>query len=69
MAWTQADLDALSTAITSNVRRVTFADGRAVEYHSVEEMLRLRATIKSELLASASLVNPIRRATRGRLIR
>ncbi len=69
MAWTQADLDALSAAIASNVRRVTFADGRSVEYHSTAEMLRVRATMKSELLAAASQVNPIPRVTRGRLVR
>lgn len=65
MAWTQADLDRLDVAIASNVRRVTFADGRSVEYHSAKEMLDVRGAIRAELLASASQVNPRVRATRG----
>lgn len=69
MAWTQADLDALNAAITSGVRRVTFADGRTTEYQTLREMLDLRSTMKGELLASASQVKAIPRATRARMIR
>lgn len=69
MAWTQADLDTLSAAIASNVRRVTFADGRAVEYHSSAEMLRVRAEMKTELMAQSTRVKDFPRATRGRVVR
>ena len=69
MAWTQSDFDALDTAIKSGVKKVRFADGRETEYHSLKEMLDLRSTIKAELLASASQVNPIPRATRARMRR
>jgi hypothetical protein len=69
MAWTQADLDALSAAIAGNVKRVTYADGRSVEYHAVADMLALRREMKAELLASASQVRPFVRATRAVLRR
>lgn len=69
MAWQQADLDRLDTAIANNVRKVTYADGRSVEYHDADQMLKVRATIKAELLASASQVRPHVRATRGTMRR
>lgn len=68
MAWQQADLDALEAAIASNVRKVTFADGRSREFHSPEEMLKVRREMKAELQAAASQVNP-RRVTVARLRR
>jgi len=52
MAWTQADLDALETAIKAGVRRVSYTD-RTVEYHSLDEMLRLRAAMTDAIQASA----------------
>jgi hypothetical protein len=69
MAWTQTDLDRLSAAITAGVKSVTFADGRRTEYQTLREMIELRSTMKAELAASASQVNPIPRATRGRMRR
>ena len=70
MAWTQPDLDALDTAIAQGIKRVTFADGRLVEYQTTADMLALRNTMKAELLASASQVNPRRRRTTiGRICR
>lgn len=50
MAWTQSDLDTIDAAIASGrgARRITFAD-QTIEFHSVAEMLRLRATIKREV--------------------
>lgn len=68
MAWTQSDLDAVDAAIKNGVRRVTFADGRSTEYQTTGEMLTLRKTMKAELAASASQVNP-RRVTVARLRR
>lgn len=63
MAWQQADLDALDTAIASNVRRVTFADGRSREFHSPADMLAVRREMKAELAAAATANNPRRRTT------
>ena len=68
MAWQQADLDALEAAIASNVRRVTFADGRSREFHAPGEMLAVRREIKAELAAASSQVSP-RRVTVARLRR
>jgi hypothetical protein len=48
---------------------VTFADGRRSEFHSLDEMRRLRADIKGELSAAASQVTPRRRTTVGRIRR
>lgn len=69
MAWTQADLDKLDVAIANNVRKVTYSDGRAVEYHDADQMLKVRSTMKAELLASASRVSPQVRATRATMRR
>lgn len=69
MAWTQSDLDALDTAIKAGVKRVRFADGRETEYHSLKEMIDLRSTMRAQLLADASQVNPRTRTTVGRLRR
>jgi hypothetical protein len=69
MAWTQPDLDALSAAITAGVRSVTYADGRKIEYHSLDEMRRLRSDMKAEIAATASRVTPRRRTTVGRIRR
>lgn len=53
MAWTQSDLDALESAIKGGVKRVQYGD-RAVEYHSMREMLDLRDTMKNAVAASTS---------------
>ncbi len=46
--WTSAHLRALDEALAKGVRRVSYAD-RSVEYGSVDEMLKLRATMKAEI--------------------
>lgn len=68
MAWTQSDLDKLDAAIVNGRKRVTFADGRSIEYHSLDEIRAARRDVKAELMASASQVNP-RRVTVGRVRR
>jgi pyruvate/2-oxoglutarate dehydrogenase complex dihydrolipoamide acyltransferase (E2) component len=50
MSWTQTDLDALDRAIASGVKVVRY-DGppaRSVEYHSLDEMMRLRSEVARE---------------------
>lgn len=51
MAFTQAQLDAVETAISSGELRVMF-DGREVIYRSVDDLLKARNTIKQSLQAS-----------------
>jgi hypothetical protein len=41
MAWTSDDLAALENAIKKGVKRVSYLNG-SVEYHSLDEMLKLR---------------------------
>lgn len=66
MAWSQTDLDKIDAALANNVRKVTFADGRTVEYQNADQMLAVRKAIKAELTASRSQVV---RATRGTMRR
>ncbi len=49
MAWTQTDLDALKAAIAKGARSVTTSDGKSVTFHSLDEMLRLKAAIEAEV--------------------
>jgi multidrug resistance efflux pump len=53
MALTQADADAIKKAIASGVRSVTFADGRAVQYQSVDEMKQALALANADIAAAA----------------
>lgn len=48
MAWTQTHLDALEAAIARGTRSVTY-DGERVEYHSLADMLQLRAIMRADL--------------------
>jgi len=42
MAVSQADIDALTSAIANGERAVRFADGRSVEYHTPADLIRAR---------------------------
>lgn len=48
MAFSQADLDAINTALASGAKRVRFQT-HEVEYQSISEMLRVRDMIKAEV--------------------
>lgn len=48
MAFTSDDLAALDTSIKSGARRVSYRD-RTVDYHSLDEMLKLRAVMQAEI--------------------
>lgn len=52
MAWTQAQLDAIESAIASGELTVRFGD-RTVTYRSMEELLQARAVIKESLAAAS----------------
>lgn len=66
MAWSEQDLDKIDAALASNVRKVTYADGRTVEYQNADQMLAVRKSMKAELAAARTQV---RRATRGKMRR
>lgn len=47
--WTAAHLAALEESIAKGVRRVNYPDGRGVEFGSIDEMLKLRATMAAAI--------------------
>lgn len=67
MAFTQAQLDAVETAIASGELKVMF-DGREIVYRSVDDLLKARNTIKSTLESSGATAAVTRTsyASRGR---
>ena len=52
MAYTEAQLQALETALAKGEHRVSFGD-KTVEYRSVEELQAAIRTVESELARSA----------------
>ncbi|MBB4952753.1 hypothetical protein H4S14_000795 [Agrobacterium vitis] len=56
MAWTQDDLDAINTALSSGAKRVRFQT-HEVEYQSVTEMLKVRDLIIQELQSASRPVD------------
>lgn len=54
MAWTQADLDAIDTAIAGGavLQSLTFAD-QTFTFRSMDDMLKVRAVIAQSLAAVA----------------
>lgn len=48
MEWTQADLEAINTAIATGAKRVRFQT-HEVEYQSVNDLLKVRAIIIAAL--------------------
>lgn len=49
--WTNADLATLEAAIARGTRRVSYQN-QTVEYHSLEEMLKLRDKMQREIAAA-----------------
>ena len=60
MAYTQADLDKVRSAIASGIRSITFADGRRTEYQSLDQMLAaekvIDAAIRMQAQATSGLI-------------
>jgi hypothetical protein len=52
MAFTQAQLDALETAIAAGTLEVSVGD-KKVRYHSLDEMIRLREIMRNQLDVAA----------------
>lgn len=49
MAWQQSDLDSIQAAITTGVRTVRFADGREVQYQSLDHLIAAQRVISNAL--------------------
>ena len=58
MAWTEADLNALERALADGrgARQIVFSD-QSITFHSMEEMLKLRAAMKHELYGTTTARN------------
>ena len=62
--WTQSDLAAVRSAISSGVRSVTFADGRRTEYHSLDQLLAAERVIDAALqMQDQAVSGVVRRRT------
>lgn len=53
MSWTQGQLDALEVAISKGTKTVAYGD-KSVTYHSLKEMMELRAQMASEITVVAT---------------
>ena len=62
MAFSAADLATLDSAIASGVVQVRFADGRQVNYGTVDALLRARAFVASQVAAPAAGGDPLQMA-------
>ena len=61
MAWTDADLVKVRTAVASGVRSITFADGRKTEYQSLDQLLAAERVIEAALNMQAQALGGINR--------
>jgi hypothetical protein len=61
MAWTQSQIDTLEAHIARGTTRVDYGNHVSITYGSIDEMLRLLATMKNEVSA-ASATPPARRS-------
>lgn len=57
MSWTQNDLATLERAVATGARKVRYADGREVTYHSLKEMLALLDVMKAALAGGTPRVS------------
>lgn len=64
MAFSQAQLDAIEDAITSGSTSVSY-EGKSVTYRSLDEMLRIRAIIRSALGLTTAPVTVLVQHSRG----
>lgn len=62
MAYTEADLAKVRSAISSGVRAVTFADGRRTEYQNLDQLLAAEKVIAAAVtMQSQAKTNLVRR--------
>jgi roadblock/LC7 domain-containing protein len=62
MAFTQTDLDNINTAIATGELAVE-VNGRKVVYRSMDDLLKARALIATDLVAAAPAVGSVRRGS------
>lgn len=62
---TQDDLDKLESALARGSKRVTFSDGRSVEYNSFEEMTRRINYVRQSLGKQAAETRHLAKFSKG----
>lgn len=60
----QADIDALTVAIANGERAVRFADGRSVEYHTPDQLIKARDYLVAQKAKEEAVGKPRPRITR-----
>lgn len=60
---TQADIDAILTALTSGTQRVRFANGSEVQYRTVPDMIAALNVLRGEVAGAAPGYDNADRAT------
>lgn len=58
MAFSQSDLDTIDEAIKGAELSVRFSDGSSVTYRSVDEMIKVRDLIRSDLSTPSTNLYP-----------
>lgn len=58
MAWTQSDITALEEAMAGGELTVRSPDGRLVTYQSIDDMLKLRQAMLSEIASTSASLSP-----------
>jgi hypothetical protein len=64
MAFSQAQLDAIEAGIAAGTTSISY-EGRSVTYRSLDEMLRVRAIIRSALGLTTAPVTVLAQHSRG----
>lgn len=67
MAVTQADIDALNTAISRGTRSVTIG-GQTVTYNTSDSLIRARDNLQSQLNAQNARITGVRRPKQSYLV-
>lgn len=52
--FTQADVDRLQAAIASGLQRVTYSDGRTVQYQNLDQMLQALNVMRADVAKEAA---------------
>jgi roadblock/LC7 domain-containing protein len=60
MSFTQTDLDKINAAIAKGARKFQ-KDGRMIEYHSIEDMIKARDAIREEIYKNDAAANGVMR--------
>lgn len=63
--WTAQDLTRLCRAIASGALKVSYADGKSVEYRSLDDMIRLKKAMEIDLGISSQPIRKVAAHSKG----